>query len=326
MTCCSEGEPYPNRPAPNTHNVIKYSGLVTSLRRYVLKVFCGIFMALARADANSADSARASMDLPQEIIDEVIDNLAFDFRTLKSTSLVQRSWTHRSRRRLFYFVPLNSLDRLEQWSTSISAGPEGIASYPRVIRLSHDTPKSWVDPTNLAIFHEHFCSFSGVENLVISGLETTKFDTVTTPLYFGNFVQTVRSLELLTAVGTPASLVSFICAFPLMEDLTIAFPNTTASGGDQGEVTLPAFAPNFKGKLKLLDMFHESDPTVELLCALPLPFHTISISSRATGRLPQLAKLLKKCGKTLRSLHIARKTHGKAFIHLSTPGRGLSAI
>jgi len=28
----TEGEPCPNRPAPDTHNVIKYSGVVTSLR------------------------------------------------------------------------------------------------------------------------------------------------------------------------------------------------------------------------------------------------------------------------------------------------------
>ena len=106
----------------------------------------------------------------------------------------------------------------------------------------------------------------------------------TTPLYFGHFVETGRPLELLTAVGTPASLLSFICAFLLIEDLAIAFPDTTASGGDQGKIALPASTSNFKGKLKLLDMFHESDPIVEQLCALPLPFHTISISSRATGR------------------------------------------
>jgi hypothetical protein len=31
MTCCTEGGPYPNRPAPNTHNVIEYLGMVTSL-------------------------------------------------------------------------------------------------------------------------------------------------------------------------------------------------------------------------------------------------------------------------------------------------------
>ena len=31
MTCCTEGEPHPNQPVPNMHNVIKYLGLVTSL-------------------------------------------------------------------------------------------------------------------------------------------------------------------------------------------------------------------------------------------------------------------------------------------------------
>ena len=255
------------------------------------------------------------MNLPQEIIDEVIDNLAFDFRTLKSTSLVRKSWTHRSRRRLFHFVPISSLDRLEQWSTSISADPEGIASYTRVILLSHDAPKSWVDPTNLDIFYDHFRSFSQVERLVISGLETTKFDAASTPRYFGNFAATVRSLELRTAVGVPASLLSFICVFPLVEDLAIEFPNATAGGMNQGEVTPLASTPSFNGTFRLLDMFHESDPLVELLCALPLSFHTISVSSRYTGPLPQLTRLVSRCGKTLRSLHVARKTYGMTFTY-----------
>ncbi|KAF9649495.1 hypothetical protein BDM02DRAFT_3186255 [Thelephora ganbajun] len=256
-----------------------------------------------------------NMDLPQETIDEVIDNLAFDFGTLKSTSLVRKSWTHRSRRRLFYFLTINSLDHLEQWSASISSDPTGIASYPRVIRLFHDKLKSWVEPANLERFYDHFRSFSGVERLVIAGLETAKFDAISTRRYFGNFAATVRSLDLRTVIGAPASLASFICAFPLVDDLTVKFPSATAGGGNQGEAIHFASSPSFKGKLWLLDMFHESDPLVELLCTHPLSFHTVWVSSRDVGRLPQLAKLVNKCGKTLRSLHITRHSYGMTPTH-----------
>lgn len=257
------------------------------------------------------------MDLPQEIIDEVIDNLAFDFATLKFTSLVRKSWTHRSRRRLFYFVPINSLTRLEQWSLSISSDPEGIASYTRVVHLSHDTPRSWVEPANLDRFYDHFRSFPGVERLVISGLHTTKFGATSIPHYFANFTATVRSLELRTAVGTADSFLSFICAFPLVDDLAIEFPNAIGGGWNNRGVMNLASVPRFRGKLRLLDMFHESSPLVELLCAVPLPFHTISVSSRNPGGLPQLAKLVSKCGKTVRSLHITSRARGTAFTHSS---------
>ena len=264
-------------------------------------------------------SSSDRMDLPQEIVDEVIDNLVFDFGTLKSISLVRKSWTHRSRRRLFYFIQIESLSRLEQWSTIISADPQGIASYPRVVTLVSNS-RSWLEPANLARFYDHFRSFSRVERLTISGLEAAKFDATSTVHYFGNFAATIRSLELRTAVGTPASLFSFICAFPLVDDLAIKYPNAAAGGGgNQGEVTLPASAPSFKGELRLLDMFHESDPLVELLCARPLSFHTISVSSREMQRLPQLSKLVDKCGKTLRSLHITRWTPGMVFAHQSIP-------
>ena len=256
------------------------------------------------------------MDLPQEIVDEVIDNLVFDFGALKSISLVRKSWTHRSRRRLFYYIQFESLGRLEQWSKIISADPQGIASYPRVVTLVSNS-RSWLDPANLARFYDHFRSFSQVERLTISGLETAKFDATSIVRYFGNFAATVRSLELRTAVGTPASFLSFICAFPLVDDLSIKHSNPAAGGGNQGEVTLPASAPSFGGEFRLLDMFHESDPLVELLCALPLSFHTISVSSREMQRLPQLSKLVGKCGKTLRSLHITRWTPGMVFAHPS---------
>ena len=257
------------------------------------------------------------MDLPQEIVDEVIDNLAFDFETLKSTSLVRKSWTHRSHLRLFHFLPINSLNRLEKWSQSISPDPQGIASYPRSILLSFGTPRHWVEPATLDRFYDHFRSFSRVERLVISGFKAHKFDATSIPRYFGNFAATVRYLEVRTAIGTPASMLSFICAFPLLDDLAMEFPTTTTGGSEIRKVMYSASVPSFKGKLRLLDMFYESNPLVELLCTLPLPFHTISVSSRSTGRLPQLVSLVNRCGKTLRSLHITRTTHGMTSVHLS---------
>ena len=248
--------------------------------------------------------------LPQEIVDEIIDNLAFDFATLNSASLVQKSWTHRARRRLFYFVPIYSLGRLLQWSLSISPDPDGVASYTRTILLSYDTRRSWIEPANLDMFFDHFRSFTSVERLVISGLESSKFNATSTAHYFGHFTATVQSLQLGTAIGTPASLFSFISAFPLVDDLAIELPSLVGGGANLGEVTRPASVPRFRGKIRLLDMVCESSPLVELLCTLPLHFHTVWVSSRDAGRLPQLAKLVSKCGKTLRSLHIARKTRG----------------
>lgn len=253
------------------------------------------------------------MDLPQEIVDKVIDNLAFDPETLKSTSLVCKSWTHQSRRWLFHYVPIDSLGKLEMWSQSISPDPDGIASYPRHILLSLGV---WVEPETLDQFHDHIRSFSRVERLVISGLKSFGFDATSTLRYFGNFAATVRRLELVYSAGTPASMVSFICAFPLLDDLTIEFYARATPDGpeDQGEVTYPT--PSFKGKFKLLDIPCEQNPVVESLCALPLSFHTISVSSHNTGRLSELVSLVNKCGETLRSLRITRKIHGTASTHL----------
>ena len=162
------------------------------------------------------------------------------------------------------------------------------------------------------MFFNHFRSFTSVERLVIFGLETSKFDATSTAHYFGHFTATVQSLQLGTVIGTPASLLPFICAFPLVDDLAIELPSLVGGGANLGEVTHPVSVPSFRGEITLLDMARESTPLVELLFTFPLHFHTIWVSSRDTGRLPQLAKLVSKCGETLRSLHFAKNTRGIA--------------
>ena len=107
-----------------------------------MSAFDRISMVLTHMQVRFRDSAQAIWSLPQEIVDEIIGNLALDFATLKSASLVQKSWTHRARRRLFYFVPIYSLSRLERWSLSIPPDPDGVASYTRFILLTYDTRRT----------------------------------------------------------------------------------------------------------------------------------------------------------------------------------------
>ena len=149
---------------------------------------------------------------------------------------------------------------------------------------------------------------------MISRFEPTKFNVASTPRYFGNFAATVRSLELQTAVGARASLLSFICAFPLVDNLAVELFNDRE---DHREVMHPLPGPSFKEKLRLPDMSYGSVALVELLCALPLSFHTISVPSSGTGRLPQFVKFVIECGKTRRSLHIMIITHSMSSTHLS---------
>ena len=52
MTCFTEGELCPNRPVPNTHKVIKCSGLVTSLVSFPLGLFGHVVHSMNRTTLN----------------------------------------------------------------------------------------------------------------------------------------------------------------------------------------------------------------------------------------------------------------------------------
>ena len=130
-------------------------------------------------------------------------------------------------------------------------------------------------------------------------------DAASTPLFWE-----FRGCRSVSSCGwTLCCVLSFLCAFSLVENLAIAFPKVTACGGTHREVMHLVSTPSFEGKFRLPDIFCKSSPFVELLCELPLRFHTVWVSSHDIGR------LVSSCDKTLRSLRITRRTHGVTFIH-----------
>ena len=147
--------------------------------------------------------------------------------------------------------------------------PDGIASYTRTILFPYDTRRPWVEPATLDRFFDHFRSFG---RLVISGLETDKFDAASAAHYFGHFAATVRSLELERVVGTPASLFSFICVFPLADGLAIKLPSLAGGSKNFKEVAHPVSVPNFRGKIRLLDMVSGSTPLWNRFALFPYDF------------------------------------------------------
>jgi len=60
------------------------------------------------------------MDLPQELIDEIIDNIPpNDRKSLRSCSLVAKSWVYPSRRRIFRSVDISGAACLGSWLDKI---------------------------------------------------------------------------------------------------------------------------------------------------------------------------------------------------------------
>jgi hypothetical protein len=72
-----------------------------------------------------------SKQFPQELVDEVIDNLN-NPRDLRACSLVSSRWLERSRRKLFANVSLNTWN-FDQWRRNITSRTErnlGLRPFP----------------------------------------------------------------------------------------------------------------------------------------------------------------------------------------------------
>jgi len=79
------------------------------------------------------------MDLPQELIDEIIDHVLSDGEeSLRNCSLAARSWIHPSQRRIFESVTTLGAARLKLWLNTISPTNVKILQHVRSLSCQID--------------------------------------------------------------------------------------------------------------------------------------------------------------------------------------------
>ncbi|TCD63286.1 hypothetical protein EIP91_005698 [Steccherinum ochraceum] len=98
------------------------------------------------------------IDFPAETLDNVMSHLWDDFRTLKQTSLVSRSWSSVARPHIFRSIPLDETDRVEALKNMVAETPV-IAFWIHELRIcdsvdsGHYWPYGfwhlWTSPDNL---------------------------------------------------------------------------------------------------------------------------------------------------------------------------------
>ena len=101
--------------------------------------------------------------LPQEIVDEIIDNLPTS--SLRSSSLVAKQWRKRSQQRAFRKILFSSESRVNRWHIDVQSNPDGISSYVQFARFCDIR---WDDP---ALFGRVLESFSSLTTLWTFGAE-----------------------------------------------------------------------------------------------------------------------------------------------------------
>ena len=152
-------------------------------------------------------TSRKTRKLPGRAVSTIISNLQGDPQSLKTCSLVSRSWTKESRRHLFHTIFLNSRKSADLW---FSPDTLSLAIHVHSIHLSMET---------IAGTERELSRFLCIKMLRISDWCGSQHSL---PTGWSPLVRTVEHLELVQPEGTPHEILTFVSPFTSLESFCIA--------------------------------------------------------------------------------------------------------
>lgn len=269
-----------------------------------------------------AATTMSNLYLPEELLDHVVDLLHDTRDTLKSCSLVSKSWIPRTRKHLFARVGLHREANLQSWKNTFPDPSTSPAHYtqtlsivfPLVITAADAGEGGWI-PTFSRVVHFE--------------VDIRKTSPPVTLVPFHGFSSAIKSLCVTFADFPPARVSSLIHSFPLLEDLS-AVSYGRFNGDDRFDekpvTTQPSSPPAYTGSLVLF-LKTGMDPIVSRLLSLPsgLHFRELSLAWNHSHDVPLTMALVESCSSTLESLCINCHLIGTSVGHFF-PYRWLTSV
>jgi hypothetical protein len=150
--------------------------------------------------------------IPQELIDEIIDNVPQS--SLPSCSLVAKRWRRPSQRRVLSTILFSSEDKVNRWCTDIPRDSEGISSYVR--RVGIQDIFRWTEP---ALFGRMLETLNSLTELSLK--ETDIPDELPGHISHEEFGKGITTLYLRPTYCTLATMTSMILSLPDLKELSI---------------------------------------------------------------------------------------------------------
>jgi len=238
--------------------------------------------------------------IPQEIIDEILDHLATDsaVASLRSCSLVSKSWVPPCRRHLFHAVTFSSRNMF-RWLNAFPAPEESPSHHVRDL-CARIGGRNRVPEC----FFEVIPWFTNVEKVSLLGFGGLS---VQSPSLWG-LPPSVTSLTIKTDMFTLVEIRDLLAWLPNLNDLSLSgyFP--------VGRVPLgigPILRGRFGGGLRLL-RGPANEHTANMLLEIPTGLHFTEVEIRCKHKLlPSTARLVDACSKTLVKLLYGITIYGK---------------
>ena len=238
---------------------------------------------------------------PAEVYQRITINLLYDLITLSACSQTCYTWYFVAAPYLFRNVKLQqrSGDFVRHYLHPLLPMQEA-KLLPFVKRVEFETNicgSPWVRPVlfdsrNLQCFR----ALENVQELSISGLDLHNFPADRTEECFGHFGQRLRSLVLLSPVGTSQELLNFLELFPLLNDIEIS----DFSSENPGDRPMCYHRPKgLKGRLALVRFCDEGLLRNIIYLNEGMWFESVALYGAQGGQL-----VLDACGLTVKTLRI----------------------
>ncbi|KAF9645584.1 hypothetical protein BDM02DRAFT_492760 [Thelephora ganbajun] len=234
--------------------------------------------------------------VPQEIIDEILDHLVVGLgsepksleTTLRSCSLVSKSWVPSCRRHLFHAVYFN-VTYMKRWVKTFPVPEESPAHHVRDLCL---LPGRYYDAPE---FFERTQWFTNAKKMTVFG-DVPLSSWLGIPS-FAKLPQTVTSLTIRARTVDLVQMRDVIARLPNLDDLSLSGSVTKRGRSFLGLGT--TLRARFGGKLQLRGG-HPYGKVVDMLLEVPTGLHFTEVHVYTNrGCLPTTVRLAEACGETL---------------------------
>jgi hypothetical protein len=158
------------------------------------------------------------MELPQELVDEIIDHLPpDDKKSLRNSSLVAKSWTRPSQKRLFEDICIDQ-HNLKSWLENIP--PTNIILLEHVRKLSYSEFTTGEIPPTRCALRDYLPSLRQLRYLNLTCARIPSCLEYVGP--FSAFQHTLSTISLVHCKTTKGGLITLINYFPNLSSLGIS--------------------------------------------------------------------------------------------------------
>lgn len=170
----------------------------------------------ARRSASAKTNGFIIPRVPQEIVDEILDHLAADSDpiSLRSCSLVSRSWAQTCRKHNFYTVVFASKDT-SKWLRAFPVPETGPAHFVRDLHFL-----AWGGFETTDKFLDYIPWFTNVEKVYLSGYG--RLNPLYSILSLGTLPQSVTSLTINSDAITVTQIRDIMAQLPNLNDLSLS--------------------------------------------------------------------------------------------------------